>query len=429
MLALFVAIAAISASQADLPKENRRPQSVEAGPVVVAQPENCPAYADGAAPPAGVTGEEIAGGTATSKPESSPEADSERQWVRVGPGQDIQPIVDASPPGSAFLLEAGLHLGQSIRPRDGDAFVGESGTVLSGESRVQHAFLGSAHDVTICGLVIEDYATPAQMGTINGDGDSWLIVGNEIRNNTGAGITLNDRYRVIGNAIHHNHQIGLKGAGEDILIQNNEISFNNSGDEYDMSWEAGGAKFLRTTDLVVRGNFVHDNHGHGLWTDTNNLRSLYEDNFVIGNYGAGIFHEISYDAIIRANRIEENAFEHALGGIRVVSSRNVEVTENQLVGNNGGVYVAQSDRGEGLYGPFVVENLWVHDNRISFTEGWSGLRASDALGIAVYSTMNNRFDGNIYHLEPAGTPFVWMNRELDVDEWRLSGLDASGTFR
>jgi parallel beta-helix repeat protein len=172
---------------------------------------------------------------------------------------------------------------------------------------------------------------------------------------------------------------------------------------------------------------VHDNHGHGLWTDSNNVRSLYEDNLVVGNYGAGIFHEISYDAIIRGNQIEANGYRHAQGGIRVVSSRNVEIATNRVTGNNGGIYVAQTERGEGIYGRFVVENLWVHDNYISFSEGWSGLRANDELGMTIYE-MNNRFDGNTYQLEPHGTPFIWRNRELDVSEWRLYGLDTNGSF-
>jgi hypothetical protein len=31
---------------------------------------------------------------------------------------------------------------------------------------------------------------------------------------------------------------------------------------------------------VVRGNYVHDNNGTGMWTDTNNIHTLYEDNLV-----------------------------------------------------------------------------------------------------------------------------------------------------
>jgi parallel beta-helix repeat protein len=426
VFAALVLIAAISSSTSDeRAEDSHRPAS---DPVLMIDPARCPAYFGGGRPSAGLSGVDLATGTnpLISVPTQSP-IRSRSDWIRITPTDNIQAIVDSKPAGSTFLLTAGVYEGEAVRPRHGDAFVGQPGTVLSGGGVIEHAFRGGAHDVTICGLVIENYANPAQTGAINGDGVGWRIVGNEIRNNAGAGVTLNDEYQLIGNGIHHNRQIGIKGAGADILIQNNEISHNNINDEYDMSWEAGGAKFLRTEDLVVRGNFVHDNHGHGLWTDSNNVRSLYEDNLVVGNYGAGIFHEISYDAIIRGNQIEANGYRHAQGGIRVVSSRNVEIATNRVTGNNGGIYVAQTERGEGIYGRFVVENLWVHDNYISFSEGWSGLRANDELGMTIYE-MNNRFDGNTYQLEPHGTPFIWRNRELDVSEWRLYGLDTNGSF-
>jgi hypothetical protein len=50
----------------------------------------------------------------------------------VYPGEDIQARVNASPPGSAFLLKSGVHRLQTISPLAGDTFTGEAGTVLSG---------------------------------------------------------------------------------------------------------------------------------------------------------------------------------------------------------------------------------------------------------------------------------------------------------
>jgi parallel beta-helix repeat protein len=50
----------------------------------------------------------------------------------IQPGADIQAAVDANPPGTAFLLKAGIHRMQQVLPKDGDSFTGEPGTVLSG---------------------------------------------------------------------------------------------------------------------------------------------------------------------------------------------------------------------------------------------------------------------------------------------------------
>ncbi|CAN5286208.1 hypothetical protein BH23ACT9_BH23ACT9_38270 [soil metagenome] len=62
------------------------------------------------------------------------------QVEREGPvvlalGDDLQLAINADPPGQHFLIAAGVHREQSIRPRDGDVFVGENGAVLDG-SRV-----------------------------------------------------------------------------------------------------------------------------------------------------------------------------------------------------------------------------------------------------------------------------------------------------
>jgi hypothetical protein len=50
----------------------------------------------------------------------------------IFPGEDIQSRVDAVMPGTTFLLKSGVHRMQSIVPRDGDTFIGEPGTILSG---------------------------------------------------------------------------------------------------------------------------------------------------------------------------------------------------------------------------------------------------------------------------------------------------------
>ena len=54
------------------------------------------------------------------------------QVVEIFPGTGIQTVVNAYAPGTTFRLKAGVHRLQTIRPRNGDRFVGEPGTVLSG---------------------------------------------------------------------------------------------------------------------------------------------------------------------------------------------------------------------------------------------------------------------------------------------------------
>ena len=108
---------------------------------------------------------------------------------------------------------------------------------------------------------------------------------------------------------------------------------------------------MTTENLIVRGNFVHDNNGPGLWTDIDNINTLYENNIVEGNSGAGIFHEISYSATIRNNQVRGNGFRNRgwlwEGGIMVAGSQGVEIYGNILEDNYNGITLIQQDRGSG----------------------------------------------------------------------------------
>ena len=227
---------------------------------------------------------------------------------------------------------------------------------------------------------------------------------------------------MIGNNVHHNRQIGIKGRGNNILIEDNEIAFNNFRDDYQMGWEAGGTKFVNTANLVVRGNYVHDNHGHGLWTDGVEAGTLYEGNTVTNNYGSGIFHEISLNAVIRNNRVEGNASRTSMGGIKIANSVGVEVTGNHVANNGGGIVGGQDDRGG-----ILLKDLNVHDNVISFSRGWSGVFENWG-GSAVYTGQGNRYDRNSYSVSAVPKPMHWMDTTRSVVEWQAFGLDLGGSF-
>jgi parallel beta-helix repeat protein len=308
-------------------------------------------------------------------------------------------------------------------------------------SVTRNAFLLTADYVTIRGLIIEKYANPAQEGAIKaGTGsslsDGWVIENNEIRLNHGIGIRVGHRSQVVNNIIHNNGQMGMGGSGSDILVENNEISYNNFAG-YKQSWEAGATKFVWTSNLIARGNYVHDNIGSGLWTDINNINTLYENNIVEDNTKTGIFHEISYAAIIRNNTVQRNSFGNTgwIGGcgIKVSGSPNVEVYDNTLRDNYGGVCVQQQDRDdEGpAYGSYTVKNLSVHDNNIRMSAGLNGMVIDFAPpdGVdAYFTTWNNHFENNDYTLGGTGKRFAWMHSTRTDAEWVAYGNDDTGTI-
>ena len=261
--------------------------------------------------------------------------------VAVRPGESIQAAVDSHPAGTTFVIKSGVHKRQSVIPKGGNTFVGESGAVMSGENVTSYAFGAQVNNVTIKNLVIEKYAGPKSEAAIFslGGASGWRIEGNEIRYNNGSAVRSGGTgWHIVGNYLHHNEVYGLTGTGVGMVIEDNEIAFNNY--QRTSGGDAGGSKWFYTQDLVVRNNYSHDNGGPGLWTDGHNQGVLYEGNRVVNNTESGIKHEASCDAVIRNNTVEGNGFasgEWMAGGIRVSLSPNVEVHHNVVTNNRNGI--------------------------------------------------------------------------------------------
>lgn len=306
-------------------------------------------------------------------------------------------------------------------------------------SLIRYAFYGNANKVTIRNLIIEKYANPAQEGAIHPLNDAqgslgkhWKVERNEIRLNHGVGIRLGHYMQITNNHVHHNGQLGLGGAGNAILVETNEIAYNNT-QRFDSHWEAGGSKFSRTDNLTVRGNYVHHNQGPGLWTDGNNIHTLYEGNRVQENAGPGIFHEISYEAVIKNNIVERNGFERKKwvdgAGILVTASRDVEIFGNSVKDNSHGICATQTKRGKGGFGPYEIHNLHVHDNHIAMMQGVTGLVIQNQ-DMSYFTDRNNRFQRNSYVLSNKNMQsFRWKKSALTYEGWNAFGQDLKGSLK
>jgi parallel beta-helix repeat protein len=357
---------------------------------------------------------------------SSPSGD-----VTIQPGESIQSVVDRHSAGTRFLIAAGVHRNQQVRPRDGDQFVGEPGAVLDGGGSTEYAFGGPGDGVLIEGLEIRNYDSPEGKGVLRSvhGARNWTIRSNEIHHNMGQGINMVTGFKVIGNYIHHNQQYGIGGQGPGLVVEGNRISHNNTyGSKVNPYQGAGGMKVANTKGMVIRDNCSHDNEGPGLWTDGDNIDVLYENNTVVDNAHAGIKHEVSCRATIRGNTAIGNGFDvpHWVegGGIVVLNSSNVTITGNIVRGNHdgiGAIYVPRSQSG-GDNCEWRLTNLRVEGNTVSMSEGETGIAVSNA-GSEVYTSWNNRFANNKYELSPSnGEFFRWTgNRHLTLQEWKAAG--------
>lgn len=284
-------------------------------------------------------------------------------------------------------------------------------------------------------LIIEKYAAPSATGAVNlgnsaQGASNWEVRRSELRYNHGGAVWNDTNTYTRECYIHHNGGFGLCGAGSDIIIEGNEIAFNNTVD-YNPYWGAGGSKWVYTTNLIVRGNYAHHNKGPALWTDINNIYTTYENNLVEDNWMSGIFHEISYDATIRNNTCRRNGLEKAWpwwtsgAGISVVNSRNVEVYGNICEENWQEITGLQDGRnGPGIHGPWVTENLQVRHNRSRNTMGIPGAGRTGCIDcVPVYNH-------NYYEIRGNSVPFFLTNpnEQLDWAAWQRRGQDPNGTF-
>ncbi|MEU7644889.1 right-handed parallel beta-helix repeat-containing protein [Streptomyces huasconensis] len=242
--------------------------------------------------------------------------------VTVDPAKvgDLAAKTKNSPPHTTFWLRPGKHRLAPDRyaqviPKKGNRYLGAPGAVLDGRKTNQYAFGGTARDVTIRHLTVQRFVAPPDEGVVNHDSaDGWVIEHATIQYNSGAGLMAGARQRVRASCLRENGQYGMnaykaRGQISGLVVEGNEIVGNNTGD-----WErrrkgcgcTGGIKFWAVDGADVRGNWVHDNRGTGLWADTNNNDFRIEGNLLEANDGAALIYETSYNAVIRKNTIRRN---------------------------------------------------------------------------------------------------------------------------
>ena len=291
-------------------------------------------------------------------------------------------------------------------------------------------------------LTVEKVANLAQRGVIGLEDKQMIVENCLIKYNHGVGLKGWNNSILRNNHVHKNGQMGISILdGIDALVLKNEIDSNNTTG-FSPGWEAGGTKFWATYNLVVRGNYSYHNTGAGLWDDNDNIYILYEDNVVKGNtHYAGIFHEISYDAIIRDNILIENGHGYVTGwgwgaGIVVAASPNTNIYNNWVKDNYRGIVGLQQNRGSGVYGAWEIHNLKVYNNLIYFSAFGSSPANDRSVGIqrdygdnSIFTSWNNSFYNNTYNTTTGLTVWKWMNVSNSFSTWQSTyGQDLTATI-
>ena len=390
--------------------------------------------------------------------------------VSVRPGADLQSLVNANPAGTTFCLGIGTYNQQSVRPKNGNVFIGAydgtKGAVLDGQSRTSYAFHGTAHHVVIKNLIVKNYTAPTQYGMIQIWGSYALIQNNEITGATqGAGVWASSYALVIANYIHHNAQEGYKvvydgtasQAAVGTLFDSNEIAHNNPTHGYWNGGEQGGGKATGTQHLTFWYNYAHDNSGPSFWTDSDNIYTIYWYN-KSRNDTNGIEHEISFNASIIGNDLQDMgsqayhskcpSFYFSCAGIAIENSGGltgrsagiIEIAYNTIKPGQYGRAIAfrEQKRGACRCGyttdPYWVRNVWVHHNTVDVT---NGLKNEAMIGGVVdtgndqmFHSRNIKFDYNDYTGFGTTHFFTWQNYGFyDFAAWQRFGQDIHSTMR
>jgi parallel beta-helix repeat protein len=385
------------------------------------------------------------------------------------PTSNVQAAINNAPPGTTFCFGRGIYRYRVLPliPKSRDVLDGGNrAAILDGNNSAPYAIYGDLtspgpSDITIRGFVIQDFNTPLQRGAIQDyNGPGWIIQNNHITKNAAAGVGTGDDVRVLGNLIDHNGQEGFSAHGNGGLYQGNEIAYNNYNLAVDPGWEAGGGKAGVTRYLTFKSNYVHDNGGTGLWADTDNIYTMFDDNKIINNAGAGIYDEASYNATIINNTITGNGMPSSPGGggrkpgwvwdagIQLRRSGGLSVSTPVIISGNivadnyNGISLIESPRAgctptHGLpwYGPCKVQNVLVENNWITMSQGATGAW-QDGEGNGIFTSQNNIFRDNHYCVTSAIPPidgytfgwFGWMNGWMDFSAWQITWLETAGTF-
>lgn len=383
-----------------------------------------------------------------------------RTWnhVTLTTASNVQAAIDANPGRTWFHFSPGTYTSISfLEPKSGNVLDGGNrAAIFDGQNQPGRAiFSDSAHNVTLRGLVIKRYAPAEQAGAVHThDTTGWRIIDCHITLNAEVGLATGSGVRVIGNLLDHNGRAGFSAHGSNILYEGNEIAFNNENLVADVTFEAGGGKLWNTTNATFRSNNVHDNGGHGLWDDTNNIYVTYDGNTVTNNHCSGIYHEIGYEATIINNTISGNGMPSSPGGgeqlgwmwdagIQIRSCRPVNaatpilIQNNTVTGNYNGIALIDSpaggatNPGESAYGNLYLANITVDSNTISMTRGASGV-VQDGRGSSVF-TQNLVWTNNDYTVDDphAGGDvynwFAWNDAFSSFATWQGFGHDAAGS--
>lgn len=305
-------------------------------------------------------------------------------------------------------------------------------------SSTAQAIRGEADNVTLKNITVEKYASAAQTGAIDIDGDNWSVEHVTARFNHGVGLVMGRGTTVTGGHYNDNGQVGIGAWKADGAKVTGVEAARNNYAGFDTFWDAGGLKITESTGVTVKDSYIHHNNGVGLWFDIDMKNVLVENNTIALNKQVGLAYEISWDAVIRNNDFIRNGTPEPgqpgnwLVGAQlgIQNSTNIQVYGNTMEAANGagGIALLHENRGGSTYGTWTTKNITITDNEITY------LGNNILSGFQVNYQQSQSHGWNIVWnnndwIVPDGSKQLWMF-DSSLREWAsartIPGFEANG---
>ena len=229
------------------------------------------------------------------------------------------------------------------------------------------------------------YATNrAQWGAVCAGSEGSLVEDVRVEWTNGQGIDGSGRdHAFLRTAADHNGQMGWGAACTGCLWRDTQAVGNN-WKGYSPFWEAGGGKWVRTTDTVIRRHLAKDNGGPGIWLDIDNADNTIEASRAEGNAVAGIMLELrTVRTLVQHNTVTGTRWEEWSGSgiLSQAASENV-LLHNTVTGSEGtGIWLRLDPLRRARDG-----GTWVVANRLAGNARGDGSGAVEAREIASEGT-------------------------------------------
>ena len=219
--------------------------------------------------------------------------------------------------------------------------------------------------IRLVGITFRHAANRAQWGAVCAGSHDGLVEDVTVEWTNGQGISVSGRDHTFRRTdADHNGQLGWGGSCTGCLLEDTRAVGNN-WKGYDPFWEAGGGKWQRTSQTVVRRHTAEDNRGPGIWFDIDNADNTIEHSRATGNEIAGIMLELQTVRTLVQHNVSERTRWRGWSGAGILSqaaSRNLYL-HNTVVDNEGtGLWLRLDPDRRAPDGGNVVAGNWISDN-------------------------------------------------------------------